>query len=152
MECGYIVMELAENIARRAHADQLEESTGDPYILHIERVVGLVETDEQRAVAWLHDVIEDSSITAADLLALGVSEPIVEAVVLLTRQAGESYADYIQRLAGSANEIAIAVKLADLRDHLRPNCPGRLRDRYRKALTFIAVAPFRTYAGRSSAP
>jgi (p)ppGpp synthase/HD superfamily hydrolase len=130
------VLHIAEGIAREAHASQTEESTGDPYIRHIERVVSLVgDCDNLRAVAWLHDVIEDSQLNAGDLLNRGVSTEIVGAVVELTRvPAFETYAAYIQRVKESGNHLAIAVKIADLRDHLRPNCPERLRPRYEKAM------------------
>lgn len=38
------------------------------------------------------------------------------------------------------HEAAISVKLADLRDHLRPNCPEQLRPRYELALTVLTQA------------
>jgi hypothetical protein len=125
---------LAEDIAREAHAGQTEESTGDSYIKHVERVVDLVEGDDAKAVAWLHDVIEDSPNTADDLIARGMPMRIVAAVALLTRhERTETYADYIQNIKARGDPLAIAVKLADLKDHFRPNCPARLRPRYEKA-------------------
>jgi (p)ppGpp synthase/HD superfamily hydrolase len=125
---------LAEDIAREAHAGQTEERTGDSYIKHVERVVDLVEGDNAKAVAWLHDVIEDSPNTADDLIARGMPIRIVAAVALLTRhERTETYADYIQNIKDRKDPLAIAVKLADLKDHFRPNCPARLRPRYENA-------------------
>jgi hypothetical protein len=125
---------LAEDIAREAHAGQTEERTGDSYIKHVERVVDLVEGDNAKAVAWLHDVIEDSPNTADDLLARGLPMRIVAAVALLTRhERTETYADYIQNIKDRKDPLAIAVKLADLKDHFRPNCPARLHPRYENA-------------------
>jgi (p)ppGpp synthase/HD superfamily hydrolase len=126
-------LEIAESIARHAHAGQIEESTGDDYIRHVERVVTLVEGNEAKAVAWLHDVIEDSVLLDLDLYRASISARVVKAVVLLTITAPDSYADYIEHIKDSGDELAIAVKLADLKDHLRPNCPLRLRPRYEKA-------------------
>ena len=79
------MLQTVERQARQAHAAQLEELTGDDYIHHIERVVALVEGEEAKAVAWLHDVLEDTKVSADDLLAAGVSETVVEAVRVLTK-------------------------------------------------------------------
>jgi (p)ppGpp synthase/HD superfamily hydrolase len=147
---------MAECIARIAHRRQKEESTGEPYIWHVERVVALVQRgtlghylrEEAAAVAWLHDVVEDSDILgdAPDysLLAGGFSEQVVEAVMLLTRgwhvAKSASYEEYIRSIHESGNELARAVKLADLSDHLRPNCPERLRLKYERALEALTGA------------
>lgn len=128
----------AEAIARAAHFGQVEESTGDDYMRHIERVVALVEGDEAKAVAWLHDVWEDTPITGPAMAAAGISEHVVDAVRLLTRVPGEPYTRYILFIKHATNPLAAIVKLADLRDHLRPNCPERLRPRYEAALTVLA--------------
>lgn len=45
-----------------------------------------VKTEQEKAVALLHDVIEDSDITAADLLASGLSNEVVTAVQILTKK------------------------------------------------------------------
>jgi (p)ppGpp synthase/HD superfamily hydrolase len=134
------MVELAESIARRAHHGQTEESTGDPYLRHVQRVVAMVDGNEAKAVAWLHDVIEDSPVTAAGLLAAGLPVAIVSSVTYLTRLSG-SYAEYIERLKASGDSVAISVKIADLRDHLRPNCPARLRPRYEAAWSVLTSEP-----------
>jgi len=130
------LLELAEHLARAAHDGQTEESTGDPYVIHVERVVALVSTPHEKAVAWLHDVIEDNvEFTEQYLLDEGVPALVVAAVSLLTRRPPpDSYETYIGRLLPGADDLARAVKIADLRDHLRPNCPERLRPRYERAL------------------
>jgi (p)ppGpp synthase/HD superfamily hydrolase len=130
---------IAEGIARKAHAGQKEESTGEDYIKHVERVVALVEGDDAKAAAWLHDVIEDSPVTEQDLRNAGISEETLEAVFWLSRDEKQTYAEYIQLIKQSGNDLAIAVKIADLRDHLRPNCPPRLRPRYEAALKKLAI-------------
>jgi (p)ppGpp synthase/HD superfamily hydrolase len=130
------LLETAEQIARQAHDGQHEKSTGDDYIRHVERVVALVEDDEAKAVAWLHDVLEDSPWTEYDLLDKDISRRVFDAVRLLTRvhQSAVTYAAYIERIYTSGDTLAVRVKIADLQDHLRPNCPTRLRPRYEAAL------------------
>jgi (p)ppGpp synthase/HD superfamily hydrolase len=135
-------MNLAESIAVMAHAGQLEESTGDPYIRHITRVVDLVEGELAKEVAWLHDVIEDTKWTAVDLLNAGVTPTVVQAVKVLTRLDIERYSEYIQRVKESGNELALQVKIADLKDHFRPNCPPRLLPRYKKAWEVLVGSPW----------
>jgi (p)ppGpp synthase/HD superfamily hydrolase len=131
------VVTRAERIARAAHAGQVDK-VGNDYILHVERVAGMVDGDEAKAVAWLHDVVEDTPVTMADLRAEGFSKDILTALRLLTRTADEvSYAHYIEDIRDSGNPLAIAVKLGDLRDHLDPNCPDRLRPRYVKAIEVL---------------
>jgi hypothetical protein len=135
---------IAERIARQAHAGQTEESTGDDYIRHIERVVALVDGDEAKAVAWLHDALEDTDVSEGELRRAGIPEPVIDAVRLLTRDTERdwrSYADYIEDIRDAENPLTLAVKLADLQDHLRPNCPERLRPRYEKALQTLLPTP-----------
>lgn len=132
----------AEQLARMAHFGQLEPVTGDEYILHVERVVAMVDDPDAQEVAWLHDVVEDFNGFAADpdrkLALLGIRPDIIAAVLLLTRgwhdPINVPYDRYIERIAASRNPLAIAVKIADLRDHLRPTCPAERRPRYEAAL------------------
>ncbi len=106
---------VAESIARRAHEGQVDKA-GRPYIDHPAWVAAHVDGAGERAVAWLHDVLEDTDLTCGDLMAEGVGEDVVEAVVALTRRRGEPYDLYIGRL--SSNTLARAVKIADLRHNL----------------------------------
>lgn len=56
----------AHNIAKMAHFGQVDRA-GVDYIKHPEAVASFVVTDEEKAVAYLHDVIEDTSLTLLDL-------------------------------------------------------------------------------------
>ena len=129
-------LERAERLARAAHAGQ-RDLVG-PYHLHLERVVAMVEGDEAKAVAWLHDIIEDTAVSALDLLAAGIPEPVVDAVRVLTRTQPDVYLDYIKIIKTEGSAAAQAVKIADLVDHLRPLDPPVLkperRRTYEKAL------------------
>jgi (p)ppGpp synthase/HD superfamily hydrolase len=110
-------LENAIALAAAAHAGQLEKN-GTPYILHPLRVmmsVGGAGPGAQIA-AVLHDVVEDTSITLEDLRAAGFSAEILEAIATLTHDKSTDYFTYIR--AAAANEIARAVKRADLRDNM----------------------------------
>ena len=108
-------LEKALNIAVTQHAGQTDKA-GKPYILHPLRVMMKMENDEEMAAAVLHDVIEDTSISAEDLLDNGIPEKVVEIVKTVTKREGESYDDFISRI--SAYEPAVRVKISDIRDNM----------------------------------
>jgi (p)ppGpp synthase/HD superfamily hydrolase len=91
----------------------------EPFILHPLRVLLRLATDEERTVAALHDVLEDTPITLDELRRQGYRPAILVAVDRLTRRNGEPYAAYIERVA--ADPLARRVKLADLADNLAHN-------------------------------
>jgi (p)ppGpp synthase/HD superfamily hydrolase len=102
-------------LAAQAHQGQ-RDYIDQPYILHALRVMFRVEGDEERIVAVLHDVIEDTSYTEDDLRRLGYSEEILAALDGVTRREGETYEQFIERAA--SNPIARRVKIADLEDNM----------------------------------
>jgi len=128
-------------IAVRVHRNQKDKS-GRPYILHPLRIMMRMTTEEEMIVAVLHDVIEDSDTTIADLLKENFSPAIITAVDLLTRREHEGYEDYVARIKG--NPLAIKIKLADLEDNMdmsrlrtvEPKDLDRLA-RYKKAYAFL---------------
>jgi (p)ppGpp synthase/HD superfamily hydrolase len=102
-------------LAAQAHRGQADRN-GQPYVLHALRVMFRLEAEHERMAGVLHDVVEDTPNTLADLRALGYPEEVVAAVDCLTRRPDETYEAYIARAA--ANPIARRVKLADLEDNL----------------------------------
>lgn len=130
------MVQQAMEIATKAHAGQIDKA-GSPYIEHPRFVAGLVEGDTAKAVAWLHDVVEDTAVTLEDLSQEFPPE-VVEAVSLLTHGKNVAYEDYIRAIG--QNPVARAVKLADLTHNSMieripdpsPNDYARL-DKYRKA-------------------
>lgn len=125
----------AQWIACMAHRGQVSKyQPEEPYLNHVARVVALVQTDDQKAVAWLHDVLEDNPHwTPARLAENGIPEHIIKSVLILTRVKSRSYEAYIGYVKDRKDADAITVKLADLKDHLRPGCPVHLRPRYEAA-------------------
>ncbi len=109
-------LDTAIKLATDAHAGQVDKA-GQPYVLHPLRVMLAMKTTDERIVAVLHDVVEDTSWTCDDLYwQHGFKPEIVMAVAALTRGKNEDYFDFIRRLA--PNPIARAVKIADIRDNL----------------------------------
>ena len=51
----------AEIFARGAHAGQVDKS-GVDYAEHLKAVAAMVATDDEKTVAFLHDVIEDTPV------------------------------------------------------------------------------------------
>ncbi|EFV14723.2 HD domain-containing protein [Segniliparus rugosus] len=115
---GSELVAAAERIARAAHADQTDKAD-EPYTEHLSRVAARLETEGPEAVAagWLHDTIEDTATTSADLLGAGVPESVVRVVELLTRT-GKPDDEYYAAIKDDPS--ALAVKLADLADNTDP--------------------------------
>ena len=129
----------AKALAELCHAGHTDKA-GRPYTEHLERVAESVGRHAAAAVAYLHDVVEDTPCTLDHLVRLGFDEGlIVRPVDILTRRDGETYFDYIRRIVKSGDTTALAVKRADLLDHLRDTAaiPDGLAARYRKALAMI---------------
>ena len=126
-----------EEIARFAHEGQFRRDGVTPYIRHVEAVVSRVEGEKAKAVAWLHDVLEDTDFTPQDLLSVGISQEVVEAVKLLTRTKDRTYREFIDDIKFSKNDIALEVKVADLISNLSDS-PSRMQiKRYGKALAAL---------------
>ncbi len=115
MDPEQTLLERAIEIAVQAHAGQTQKD-GTPYILHPLHVMMQMEDEEAQIVAVLHDVVEDTEVTLADLQAEGFSDEVVVAISLITRQKGMSYEQFIEEIA--PNDLARRVKLADLEHNM----------------------------------
>ncbi|MDR1640310.1 MAG: GTP pyrophosphokinase [Clostridiales bacterium] len=104
----------ALKIAFEAHKDQFDKS-GIPYIYHPTHLAEQMQDSLSCEVALLHDVVEDTALTFEDLRAKGVSEDALAALALLTHEKGDGYMDYIRKIKESGNQVAIRVKLEDLK-------------------------------------
>lgn len=116
----YEIIKTALEIARNAHVGQ-KDKAGVDYIFHPVTVALLCDDAKTKAVALLHDTIEDSNVTYEQICdALG--DEIADAVKLLTHDSdkqgtGDRLADYhsyVKEIKNSGNQLAIAVKKADL--------------------------------------
>ena len=113
--------------ATLAHGDQRRKYTNDPYMRHPCRVAGLVRIylgndSEVLAAALLHDVIEDTSVTLAQL-ELFFSDRVVRLVQQLTDVSRPEDGNRAVRKELDRQHIAKAspeaksIKLADLIDN-----------------------------------
>lgn len=106
----------AIQIATIAHAGQVDKG-GNPYIMHPIRVMLAMETEEERIVAILHDVLEDCpEWSAARLISEGFSPSVISALISLARRQDEPYGHFIDRISRSS--LARKVKIADMRDNM----------------------------------
>lgn len=114
-----IDLKRVEEFATGFHSGQFRRDGVTPYIRHPEDVAKQLKgrPAEWVAVAWLHDILEDTTCTEADLRhILEAPESVIEAVVLLTKKEGQHYLEYLEALR--ANEIARMVKIADMVSNL----------------------------------
>ena len=120
-------LERAIQIAVEAHAGVTDKG-GKAYILHPISVMMRCETDDEKIVAILHDVVEDTDWTFEALREEGFTETIIEALKTVTKHSeDEDYDEFIQR--SLKNEIGRKVKIADLRENLDVTRIGELTDK-----------------------
>ena len=135
--------DIALSIATEAHRGQFDKA-GVDYIEHPIYVASQVDTEEEKAVALLHDVIEDSHYTAEELLQAGLPETVVTAVQILSKKKGQDYQTYLKTV--KSNPIARAVKLADLKHNSDLSRLETITDKdleglekYKKAIDYLTM-------------
>ena len=123
------MVKAADLIACLAHKGQIDKA-GVSYINHPRTVASFVDTEEEKVVALLHDVLEDTDVKEDDLRPV-FGDDIVDALLLLTREDGVDYFDYIKRIKESGKQVAINVKLADLKHNSDVSRVTRMTDKHR---------------------
>jgi hypothetical protein len=136
---------VASSLARGAHANQYRRDGVTPYIRHPEAVARSLAGEHPNviAVAWLHDVLEDTEATVEELKEAGFPLRVVDAVERLTKKDGTPYEDYLEGI--KLDDIATKVKIADIRHNLSDDPTERQRAKYEKALLFLTTKKKRTY-------
>ncbi|GAA3691066.1 HD domain-containing protein [Yimella lutea] len=140
-----ITVEDVAAFARAAHAGQTDKLGRDYCEEHLAPIAAKLADvgPEAEIAAWLHDVLEDTSVTVDQLRELGVPETVVAAVVSVSKREGEPYDALIARAA--ADPLGRLVKLAadnernlesnDERARRDPDLARRLRTKYEHART-----------------
>lgn len=130
----------AASLSRYAHRGQVDRA-GKPYYLHPLAVASAVDGNDQKIVALLHDVLEDTDVTEDSLRNL-FGDEIADAVVLMTRAPNDRYKDYVKRI--KTNPLATAVKIADIRHNMDVSRLPKVtiadierKRKYAKALRFL---------------
>lgn len=147
----------ARVFATEYHADDLNKHDGERYIYHVQRVAEHLRRagadDVIIAIAWLHDVVEDTSATLEEIRER-FGDRIGDAVDAITHRPHEPRTDYYERVG--ANRDALIVKMSDGRDNqdparkanLSPDVRERLDLKYR--LQNWALAPWIIHHLRSN--
>jgi (p)ppGpp synthase/HD superfamily hydrolase len=139
-DADHPTVEDAIALAARAHRGQRYPSPeGEPYVFHPLRVMLCFLDPVEQMAAVLHDAIEDTELTIDDLVRAGYPANVVACIDCLTHRDGESYEQYIDRVAG--NRVARRVKVEDINENLTnnrrsPTSPGNAEriQRYQCAL------------------
>ncbi len=121
----------AFELALAAHQGQTDKA-GMAYIGHVARVAAGVETDAERVVALLHDVVEDCDVPLSDIEAK-FGPDIAAGVDAMTKRKGEALDAYYTRVRN--NPLALRVKLSDIADNSSPDRMKLLDDATRLRLT-----------------
>lgn len=135
-----LLVENARQFGANAHGSQMRRCGSEPYFNHSQRVAKAVEelglSSAAIAAAYLHDVVEDTSVTLAEIR-LQFGDRVAELVDLLSKRKDEDGDEAIQRLVESKDREALWIKLCDLEDNsvVRPHA---LWDGWEKALSRYA--------------
>lgn len=120
----------AINLVEKYHKGQ--KYSIHPYVYHLQAVSDSIDTGDNFThiiVAWLHDILEDTTCTEAELREQ-FSKEIVDAVVAISKVPGEKYFDYIEKV--KQNPIALSVKIHDTLCNLTESIKAKERSRIRK--------------------
>jgi len=125
------------------HWEQRDKA-GKRYIWHPIHVMLNVKGYNEKIVALLHDIIEDTDVTILDLKNLKFSKEVIEAVDVISKKKDQEYFSYLELVKN--NSIAKKVKIADLKHN---SDLKRLRSitqkdigraiKYKKALDYLIM-------------
>ncbi len=128
--------EEALKLATEKHKGQKRKMSDREAITHPIAVADNFVNDEFKTVAILHDTIEDTDLTLADLIKLGLEIELVNIVDILTHKKEQTYLDYI--LLCGEYEMSRQIKIADLKHNLSDNPTSKCaEDRYIMALYIL---------------
>lgn len=129
------LLERAIRLAAKVHKGQVDRF-GQPFILHVMRVITHAKDHDEQLLAAIHDVLERSELTLADLREKEFPEHVLVALTHISRIPDEDYDGYIDRVA--QNQLATRVKVIDLADKMDLRDVGQLSvadlKRYNKQL------------------
>jgi len=144
------LIDTSRALATAAHTGQVDK-TGHPYITHPTRVAertAILFPEAPAGViaaALLHDVLEDTSTTAAGLADAGIPQSVIDAVDAVTKRDGEAVEQYFEWVR--SNPWAVMVKTADIADNTDPvrvdeldaETRERLRAKYVRARALLTA-------------
>lgn len=90
-----------------------KDKAGKRYVWHPIHVMINVKGYNEKIVALLHDIVEDTEVTVPDLKNLKFSKEVIEAVDVITKKKDQEYFSYLKSIRD--NSIAKKVKIEDLK-------------------------------------
>lgn len=110
---GIDVTATARALAARAHQGQRDKAFREYFDAHLVPIASAASVfgDDVEAAAWLHDSLEDTALSAQDLVSAGIPIALVTAVESVTRRADEPYGQLITRAC--VDPVGRYVKLVD---------------------------------------
>ncbi len=129
------IVDAAKRLAFAAHQNQFRGDGKTPYITHPEAVANAVDTPEEKAIAWLHDVLEDTEYTESHILFFGIPEDIVRDIKALTKTKGTPYEEYLANLLNHPR--ARRVKIADMLHNYNDTPTTYQRIKYSNGISFL---------------
>lgn len=132
----------ALRFAEAMHKGQVDKA-GVPYIEHPKAVASMVDGDDAKIVALLHDTVEDTGATVDEIRSM-FGDRVADAVACLTHDKSVPYLEYVANIKG--NDLAREVKLADLKHNMDlsriPNVTDvdiqRVNKKYRPAFEMLS--------------
>lgn len=94
------------------------DKAGMPYMFHLFEVARNVkkithrQDDELMAIAFGHDLIEDTKTSFSELEKMGFTSRVIDGIDRLTKHTGQSYEEYQEKVLGSYDSAI--VKMADI--------------------------------------
>lgn len=126
---------IAEGIARGAHAGQTRRDGQTPYFRHVQQVADRLKGWDLKTIGILHDTLEDTKLTEADLRDAGFPPRIIAGVKAMTKPEMEYFTYLEKQILG--NPDAKQVKLADLACNIKGNDKPEQKAKYLKAQKFL---------------
>lgn len=122
-------------LAHMSHQGKFRRDGRTPYINHPMDVAQRLDDRNLKAIAYLHDSLEDTTLTVEEMRKWGISEGVISVVQILTHREEESYQDYLGRV--KANSHACAVKIADMLCNLSDDPTPKQIRKYARGLIFL---------------
>ena len=91
------------------------DAKGNPYIDHAMRVMSKMDTEEEKIIAVLHDVVEDTEMTLHELQEAGFSRTVLDTIGMLTKKPDMKYFDYSEDSHSRA--LASKIMIAEIEDN-----------------------------------
>jgi len=102
----------SEELVKKLFRNKLDKGKNN-YLNHLKHVSEDFSSDRKKAMALMHDVLEDTDLTSCDLKLLGYDDKFIEVLEILTNT-HENYDAYIAYILKVNNKDAFEIKMKDL--------------------------------------